>query len=59
MITLESKDDIQPLCPHCEVELHTVWMQELRGILGRRYTYFCPHCRKVLGISHRKGLWMG
>jgi hypothetical protein len=31
----------------------------LRGFLGRRYLYFCPHCRKVLGVSHRKGFWMG
>jgi len=34
-------------------------MRELRGVLGRRYVYFCSHCRKVLGLSHRKGFWMG
>lgn len=59
MVSLERKDDILPVCPHCETELHTVWMQELTGILGRRYIYFCSKCRKVLGISHRKGFWMG
>jgi len=59
MITLQKKDDVRPLCPHCSSELATVWMRELSGLLGRRYLYFCPDCRKVLGISHRKGFWMG
>jgi len=59
MIILETKEDVEPLCPHCERELQSVWMRELKAILGRRYIYFCPHCRKVLGISHRKGFWMG
>jgi hypothetical protein len=59
MLTLESKEDVQPVCPHCQEELRTIWMRELRGVLGRRYVYFCSHCRKVLGVSHRKGFWMG
>jgi uncharacterized protein with PIN domain len=59
MINLEAKEDIEPICPHCSSELRTVWMNELKSTLGRRYIYFCPHCRKVLGVSHRKGLWMG
>jgi hypothetical protein len=59
MLTLETRDDVQPVCPHCEAELHTTWTRELRGLLGKRYVYFCPQCRKVLGLSHRKGFWMG
>ena len=59
MLTLESKEDVQPLCPHCDSELKTIWMRELHGVLGRRYVYLCPRCRKVLGMSHRKGFWMG
>jgi uncharacterized protein with PIN domain len=59
MINLEPKEDVQPICPHCSSELLTVWMRELKSTFGRRYIYFCPHCRKVLGVSHRKGLWMG
>ena len=58
-ISLEQKDDVQPLCPFCSNNLNAVWMRELSGVLGRRYIYFCPHCRKTLGISHRKGFWMG
>ncbi|MHC4715916.1 MAG: hypothetical protein ACYS5V_03035 [Planctomycetota bacterium] len=59
MVRLESKEDVTPICPHCSGEMHTLWMKELFGVLGRRYIYFCPHCRKVLGVSHRKGFWMG
>jgi hypothetical protein len=59
MIQLEEKYDVQPLCPFCETTLNTVYFHELRGFWGKRYIYFCPHCRKVLGVSHRKGFWMG
>ena len=33
--------------------------QPLNSLFGKRYIYFCPECRKVLGVSHRKGFWMG
>ena len=59
MIRIESRNDVAPVCPHCTEELHTVWMQELTGFLGRRYLYFRPLCRKVLGVTHRKGFFMG
>ena len=59
MITLEEKADEAPICPHCDAELAKVWMRQLRGVFGRRYIYYCSVCRKVLGISHRKGFWMG
>ena len=58
-VKLEKKDDIDPVCPHCSHKLGEVWHRELGGILGKRYIYFCPHCRKVLGLSHRKGFFMG
>lgn len=59
MIGLKSQYEVQPICPHCSQELSMLWMQELKGFLGKRYAYFCPHCRKVLGVSHRKGFFMG
>ena len=59
MIQLKETDRITPVCPHCSGELHTVFMRSLQSVLGRRYIYFCPDCRKVLGVSHRKGFWMG
>ena len=59
MIEVLEKTDMLPICPHCKNELHVVWYQDLRGTFGRRYLYYCPHCRAVLGVSHRKGFWMG
>jgi hypothetical protein len=59
MIDLQEKNDVTPLCPHCQQPLHTVWYRRLRGVLGRRYIYFCSACQKTLGVSHRKGFWMG
>ena len=59
MIKLKEKDDVTPLCPHCSEPLDELWFRELKGLLGRRYVYFCARCKKTLGVSHRKGLWMG
>jgi hypothetical protein len=59
MIELERAENVNPICPHCSTELGGVLFQDLRGFLGRRFIYFCSHCRKVLGVSHRKGFWMG
>jgi len=59
MIECIEKPDEYPVCPHCNQKLDTVWCRQLSGFLGKRYIYFCPHCRKTLGVSHRKGFWMG
>jgi hypothetical protein len=59
MIPSQEKEDVTPLCPHCGQEIHTIWFRDVETFFGRRYIYFCPSCRKVLGISHRKGFWMG
>jgi hypothetical protein len=59
MIALRQKEDAAPICPHCAEPLAELWFRELRSTLGRRYVYFCSRCRKVLGVSHRKGFWMG
>lgn len=59
MIQLIEKRDVTPICPHCNAALTSIAFHELRGFLGKRYLYFCPHCHKVFGVSHRKGFWMG
>jgi uncharacterized protein with PIN domain len=59
MTELKEKDDVTPLCPHCSEPLDELWFRELKSYLGRRYVYFCAKCRKILGVSHRKGFWMG
>ena len=59
MIECTEKTVELPICPHCDKPLKEVWHRRLSGVLGRRYIYFCPFCRKVLGVTHRKGFWMG
>ena len=56
-LPVDERDDFAPVCPHCEKELNTLIARLLSAsILSRRLVYCCPHCRKVLGITHRKGL---
>lgn len=59
MLPVEEKDNVYPLCPHCGKELTKFLCRQLESTFGKRYVYFCPDCRKVLGVSHRKGFWMG
>lgn len=59
MIASEQKENVNPICPHCKMELKTVWFRQVQSMLGKRYVYFCPNCRATLGFSHRKGFWMG
>jgi hypothetical protein len=59
MLEIQQRDDVHPVCPHCHEALQTVFLRELRGFAGRRYLYFCSLCHKVLGVSHRKGFFMG
>jgi hypothetical protein len=56
---IEKREEIDPICPFCQQLLKKLYLKELHGLLGKRYVYFCPHCHKVLGVSHRKGFWMG
>lgn len=48
-----------PICPHCGKEIQEIAARRIESVLGVRFLYFCTACRKVLGISHRKGFWMG
>jgi len=59
MIRLMESYDKNPKCPHCKKEIHTLMFKELSGFLGKRYIYFCSDCGSTLGVSHRKGFWMG
>ena len=47
------------LCPHCSREITELLAKRIRHDLGKAYAHACPHCRKVLGVTHRKGFWMG
>ena len=59
MITFEKREDVIPTCPHCKGEIRSIWYREMKGDLGKRCLYICPHCRACLGVSHRKGLTLG
>ena len=59
MIDVKEREDVTPLCPHCSAPLDELWCRAARSTFGRRYVYFCSKCRKLLGVSHRKGFWMG
>ncbi|MDH4198386.1 MAG: hypothetical protein OEW05_13320 [Candidatus Aminicenantes bacterium] len=59
MIPCEEKYDQIPICPHCQASLDRIYCRRLTSVFGKRYVYFCPQCRKTLGVSHRKGFWMG
>lgn len=59
MIESIEKADVKPVCPHCKQEINKLWYREIAGFLGKRFLYFCSECRAVLGVSHRKGFWMG
>ena len=48
------REDLAPVCPHCEEELTQVYARAkgVPFIQGTNVVYFCPHCRKVLGFGH-------
>ena len=52
-------DGLAPICPHCDQPLAGVVRQQLNEGFGKAYIWICGRCHKVLGISHRKGFWMG
>lgn len=58
-IEIDESSGKTPLCPHCEGEIDRLNAVKVKSPLGVRFVYFCDRCRKVLGVSHRKGFWMG
>ncbi len=50
---------VGPICPHCGEEIEEMAARRVDSTLGVRFLYYCIHCRKVLGVSQRKGFWMG
>ena len=59
-LKLRLETEVLPKCPHCKKNITEVAYSELHGgFFGKRYIYFCPSCQSSLGVSHRKGFWMG
>jgi glutaredoxin len=59
MIMFEQREQDKPVCPYCKREITVVCFREMKGDLGKRCLYFCPHCKAALGVSQRKGLTFG
>lgn len=59
MIEVKETKDQSAICPHCEKTLGKVNAIKTKSGFGVRFIYACGSCRKVLGVSHRKGFWMG
>lgn len=59
MIQILENNKEKPICPHCERELDNLFFQRLTSFFGVRFIYFCSGCKKVIGVSQRKGFWMG
>lgn len=56
---VEIPESVDPRCPHCDAPLEAVATRELSVPLGVATIYCCPECLRSLGVSHRKGFWMG
>lgn len=54
--TIVKRDDLRPICPHCESDLPEVYsrVQGTAFVTGRSLVFFCPHCRKVLGFGQER-----
>ena len=64
-VTVVEDPNLVPQCPYCDTLLTSVRARLLSPTgspvsrFGKRYIYACPACNKTLGVSHRKGFWMG
>ena len=64
-VTVDQDPELVPDCPFCSVALTAIRARELPAVgkatfrFGKRFAYACPNCGKLLGITHRKGFWMG
>lgn len=53
---IKKVDTVDPICPFCEKALPEIWRKDADPKVfttEHRYVYFCPHCRKVLGIAQQ------
>lgn len=58
MLLLEERDDLQPECPYCGITLDRLYYRRIRQMITGRRVYFCPQCRKVLGVTHDGNPWL-
>jgi hypothetical protein len=51
--TVVRRDDLVPVCPHCEAKIPEIYLRKPHGPfgMGHAFVFFCPHCLKVLGFA--------
>ena len=59
MIEIIETETEVPKCPHCEKEIKRLLAKKVKSTFGVRFIYFCHNCKKTLGLTQRKGFWMG
>ena len=55
-LKIVKRNDLTPLCCHCEKKLTEVYSKS-KGtgfVEGKDIMYFCPHCLKVLGFGQSR-----
>ncbi len=54
--TITKRDDLVPICPHCEKKLSEIYSKSQGAgfVMGKDTVYFCPHCSKVLGFAQSR-----
>ena len=56
--TVVPREDLDPICPHCTQPITEVYYKAKGAgwfiLPPRNVVYFCPHCRKVLGMGQSK-----
>ena len=52
-------DETYPRCPHCESRIDGLMSRQIIADMGKAYAWACPQCQAVLGVTHRKGFFMG
>ena len=59
MNIVKARKGEHPLCPHCEKEIQEMVAKQCDKSwfkVTEKYIYYCPHCKKVLGIG--QSAWM-
>ena len=46
------KEDITPVCPHCEKKIETL-VEVRRGMFSISRVFCCPRCHKIVGMTSR------
>jgi hypothetical protein len=48
-----------PVCPKCEKSTDGLMSVKIQSDMGKAFVWCCPRCHAILGVTHRKGFWMG